>query len=265
MLEQIRVFLFESQLLPVVMVILMGLAVWAGRHLGMYELKVASGAKLKPDQISVAAIFGLLSLLVTFTFSGAYERFEKRRVLLVNEYNTISTAYLSIDLLPTMLQPTLRDDFRKLMDERAILYTNVLDLDLLHSRQYEFEKTIGQIWKDAVSAVNATPYPKNLVAAQLLTAVTAMNDALENRKMALKQHLPSGIYTFLLLLLLIGAFIAGYNQTITDAKDWTMVPIYVLVTVVVFYITVNLEHPLVGVITLDDFHAEVVSLRQQMK
>ena len=89
MYNQFDIFLFESQFLPVVLVAFLGLAVWAGRRLGLYQKAQAAGAKVKLDEISVAAIFGLMSLLVTFTFSGAYERFEKRRILLVEEYNTI--------------------------------------------------------------------------------------------------------------------------------------------------------------------------------
>ncbi|MEN9879754.1 MAG: hypothetical protein RIQ55_400 [Pseudomonadota bacterium] len=264
MYNQLDIFLFESQFLPVVLVASLGLAVWAGRRLGLYQKARAAGAKVKLDEISVAAIFGLMSLLVTFTFSGAYERFEKRRVLLVEEYNTISTAYDAVDLLPPAHQPKIRDDFRNLMDQRIELYLDVVDSKVLEARLKLFEATLSQLWKDSVAAVNATPYPRYLVAAELLTAIAKMNTALENRKMALNQHPPKIIYQLLVLLLIIGAFMAGYNQATTDSRDWTMVPIYVLVTVAVFYITINLEHPLLGLISLDDYHAEVASLRQEM-
>ena len=264
MYDQLKIFVFESQLLPGILVLLLGLSVWAGRSLGLYQKKHAAGAKLKPDEISVAAIFGLMSLLVTFTFSGAYDRFENRRNLLVAEYNTISTAYQAVDLLPAPLQPKVRDEFQILLDLRIDLYTDVQDHEVFEGRLRLFEESSNRLWKDVVAAVNATPYPKYLVAAQLLTAVSAMNDALENRRMALKQHLPTMISALLLLVLLIGAFWAGYNQATTESRDWTMVPIYVVVTVAVFYITINLEHPLAGVISLDDFHAEIINLRKSM-
>ena len=47
-----------------------------------------------------AAVFGLLGLLVAFTFSGAAARFDERRTLIVQEANDIGTAYLRLDLLP---------------------------------------------------------------------------------------------------------------------------------------------------------------------
>lgn len=264
MYNQFQIFLFESQLLPIILLLLMGLAVWVGRSFGDYEKKRAGGARLKPDEISVAAIFGLMSLLVTFTFSGAYERFEKRRLLLVEECNAISTAYQSIDLLPAALQPKVRDEFRIMLDLRIDLYGDVQDHQVFGARYKEFEASSARLWKDVVAAVNATPYPKYLVAAQLITAVSDMNSALENRKMALNQHPPHVIYTMLLLVLLTGAFLAGYNQATTDSRDWTMVPIYVLLTISVFYITLNLEHPLAGVITLDAYQTELINLRKSL-
>ena len=52
-----------------------------------------------------AAVFGLLGLLIAFTFSGAASRFEDRRHLITEEANAIGTAYLRIDLLPGDAQP----------------------------------------------------------------------------------------------------------------------------------------------------------------
>jgi hypothetical protein len=52
-----------------------------------------------------AAVFGLLALLIAFTFSGAASRFDARRHLVVEEANAIGTAYLRVDLLPPAVQP----------------------------------------------------------------------------------------------------------------------------------------------------------------
>ncbi|HZD48224.1 MAG TPA: hypothetical protein VE178_05700, partial [Silvibacterium sp.] len=58
------------------------------------------------------AVFGLMGLLLAFSFSGAEARFEVRRQLIVQETNAIGTAYLRVDLLPEAAQPQIRDDFR---------------------------------------------------------------------------------------------------------------------------------------------------------
>src|SRR5688572_18541723 len=51
------------------------------------------------------AVFGLLALLVGFTFFGAAGRLDDRRELIVDKANRIGTAYLRLDLLPIEAQP----------------------------------------------------------------------------------------------------------------------------------------------------------------
>ena len=67
---------------------------------------------------SEAAIFGLMGLLIAFTFSGATSRFEARRHLLTEEANAIGTAYLRLDLLPASAQPEVRRLMRVYVDAR---------------------------------------------------------------------------------------------------------------------------------------------------
>src|SRR5262245_36707693 len=54
------------------------------------------------------AIFGLMGLLIAFSFSGAASRFDGRRHLILEESNTIGTAYLRLDLLPAEAQAALK-------------------------------------------------------------------------------------------------------------------------------------------------------------
>ena len=64
------------------------------------------------------AIFGLMGLLIAFTFSGAGERFQHRRDLILQETNDIGTAWMRIDLLPADAQPQMRQLFREYLDAR---------------------------------------------------------------------------------------------------------------------------------------------------
>ena len=59
------------------------------------------------------ALFGLMGLVVAFTFSGAASRFDERRHLIVEEANDIGTAYLRLYLLPQVAQPQIRQMMRQ--------------------------------------------------------------------------------------------------------------------------------------------------------
>src|SRR5262245_44350538 len=65
-----------------------------------------------------AATFALRGVLRGFAFSGALERFDTKRSLVVQEANAIGTAYLRLDLAPAPDQPALRQLFREYLDAR---------------------------------------------------------------------------------------------------------------------------------------------------
>src|SRR5215472_10388489 len=86
------------------------------------------------------AMFTLLGLLVAFTFSGAAQRFEGRRHLIIEEANDIGTAYLRIDLLPADAQPEIRELFRKYVDSRLAVYREASVLDMAKARLAESQE-----------------------------------------------------------------------------------------------------------------------------
>jgi len=104
--------------------------------LGMIELGRRLGISKRTRHGTVSeglgavegAVFGLLGLLIAFTFSGAASRFDSRRGLIVEEANDIGTAWLRIDVLPTEAQPALRDKFREYTDARIAVYRAFPDI-----------------------------------------------------------------------------------------------------------------------------------------
>src|SRR5437870_1497571 len=99
-----------------------------GRRIGVRRMaQDPEGARAGIGAIE-GAVFGLLGLLIAFTFSGAASRFDTRRQLIVEETNDIGTAYLRLDLLPADLQPALRESFRRYLDARIEVYRKLPDI-----------------------------------------------------------------------------------------------------------------------------------------
>lgn len=74
-----------------------------GRWIGI-RTRVRNPETLRPGSGALeAAVFGLMGLLVAFTFSGALSRYEVRRNLITEEANAILTA-CRLELLPVRLQ-----------------------------------------------------------------------------------------------------------------------------------------------------------------
>src|SRR6058998_1503486 len=64
-----------------------------GQHLGLRHRKRSGSEGIGGLATVEGAIFGLMGLLLAFTISGALQRFDDRRQLVIQEANAISTAY----------------------------------------------------------------------------------------------------------------------------------------------------------------------------
>ena len=65
-----------------------------GRHLGLRYLQQQKDAANMAGLATVeGAVFALIGLLLAFTISGALQRFDERRQLVVQEANAASTAH----------------------------------------------------------------------------------------------------------------------------------------------------------------------------
>ena len=100
-----------------------------GRRIGKSRLVHQPEGLAKGGGTVEAGIFGLLGLLIAFTFSGGASRFESRRNLVTEEANAIGTAYLRIDLLPAAVQPAMRQSFREYLDARLESYRKLPDIE----------------------------------------------------------------------------------------------------------------------------------------
>jgi cytochrome c oxidase subunit IV len=262
--ENLRLLLFSSNLLICFLLIAMLLMVEIGWRIGAYLSSKYSAKKVDSSNTFLTAIFSLLALLIAFTFSGASDRFDHRRELIVLEVSAIGTAYQSIDLLSHKDQPQVKELFKQYLDSRINLYKDNETLSELHlEKKVAAHNAIGnQLWKAVVRAVEDTVYPQKLVAAQILPKVSDMFTTSENQRLASKFHPPEIIWQALLILSFIGSLVAGYNMGIEKKRDWLVVIIFSILMAGTIFIIFSLEYPRIGKVSLVDFEAELMVLRK---
>jgi hypothetical protein len=211
------------------------------------------------------AVFGLMGLLIAFTFSGAASRFEKRRDLVVQEANDIGTAYLRLDLLPASAQPALRDSFRRYVDSRLAFYRALPDLEAAKPKIAESNRIQAEIWTGAVAAARAAEANGNAVTSLVLSSLNEMIDITTTRAVALQTHL-SPVITVMLGILVLGASaISGYAMAGAKERSLLHIISFAVLMTGVIYIILDLEYPRVGLIRLDFFDQLLVEVRQSMK
>ncbi len=208
--------------------------------------------------------FGVLGLLLAFTFSGAASRFDTRRAQVVEEANDIGTAWLRLDLLPPASQPPLRDAFRRYTDSRILMYRKIADLDIDGARaEYARAGAIqNEIWAGAVAACREAPSQATIV---LLPALNAMIDITTTRLAATEMHPPMIVYGVLFVVSFGCALLAGYEMGASEARSWLHVLAYAVGIAFILYVIADFEYPRLGLIRIDSFDRYLADVRAAMK
>lgn len=81
------------------------LLIGIGYRIGLRRFRTEGEDMMKGCGAVVGAMFGLMGLVLAFTFSGGLTRFNNRRHLVVEEANHIGTAWLRIGALPASRRP----------------------------------------------------------------------------------------------------------------------------------------------------------------
>ena len=208
------------------------------------------------------AVFGLLSLLVAFTFSGAVTRFDARRHLVGEEAIRISTAWDRIHVLPAGAQPGLRDLFRRYLDSRLDTYRNPADGDGTKAAWDHSVKLQEEIWVAGVAAAQASPTTAGPML--FLPAVNQMIDITRTRLMATRIHPPPIVYAMLAVVALVGALLAGFHMAGGKARSWLHTIGFAAVLASTVYVILDIEYPRMGLIRVDAADEALVELRRSM-
>lgn len=210
------------------------------------------------------ALFALLGLLLAFTFSGAYARYDARRQLIVQEVNSIGTAYLRLDLLPQESQPSLREDFRKYTKSRALFYEKLqqgrqeVRAELAHTT--ELQQTL---WSKAITASSGA---ENQSARMLLIpALNEMIDIVTTRLVAIQTHPPLLIFLALAIIACACAGMTNYRASISGESPLFYNLMFSIIIALTVYLILDIEYPRFGFIRLDEFNQLFTNLAESMK
>src|SRR5262245_8151760 len=228
----------------------------AGRRIGVRRLEADPTGGFAGHAAVEAAMFGLLGLLLAFTFSGAVQRFDDRRQLIGEEANAIAAAYWQADLLQAEARAALRDKLRQYLQARV----DVAHQPRLIEGGQEFlasdsvrrgEALQAEIWQVATDPNHARRTES--VDQVLLPTLTQMFTVARIRNSAGQRHPPEIIFVMLFGLTLVSALLAGYGMAASKRPSWVhMIGFAVSLAITVFVIC-DIEYPRSGLIRVDNF------------
>ena len=233
----------------------------AGRRAGR---KAFSSDRAHPSGLGTveAVTFGLLGLMLAFTFSGAAERLDRRRGQIVDEANAIGTAWLRLDVLPANAQPQLREAIRRYTDSRIAVYRTFSEsgLDAARAEHARSSALQQEVWTEAVAACRDVPSATVVV----LPALNEMFDIATTRLAATQMHPPRIVYVVLALISLVCGFLVGYEMGGTEVASRSHMIVLAFVLSFTFYVILDFEYPRLGFIRIDDFDNLLVQVRASM-
>lgn len=233
-----------------------------GRKIGLKDIeKGTTKATMGITQVE-GAIFTLLGLLVAFSFYGAYQRYEARREIIVNETNAIGTAWLRVDLLPKEVQAPVRELFTKYTDARLNVNHLLPNIAASNEQSAKASKLQDQIWDLAITASkqSSSPYVMML----FIPSLNSMFDIATTHNVTLITHPPYHVYQTLVFLMCISSFFVGYGLSGSKKTNWLHGIGYTITMVGVLLVIVDFEFPRIGLINIKSFDQPMISLLEKM-
>lgn len=241
-----------------------------GRRIGRSYLQ-KQGVDSMPGLNAVeGAVFALMGLLLAFAISGALQRFDERRSLVMQEAVAWKTAGDRLLLLDTAAQERLRPKLIAYADARLKIYKEPIDFSFTdqaaaYSREALQKAKLlrDELWRDAASVC---PFGiSNTGCVLFLPSLSAMFEAADLRRGANERHPPQAIYIMLFGLALGASLLAGFSMAAAKSQSLVHMAIFATALAVTLYIVTDIEFPRMGAIRVDYFDHFLVEALAALK
>lgn len=211
----------------------------------------------------VTYCFGLMGLLLAFTFYGAAGRFDNRHDLIIQEANAIGTAYRRVDLLPPEAQPRLKAMLREYIRIRLETYQKILNPEGFQAALDRTTALQNEIWQEALAAGNVTGTTTAHIL--LLPSLTQMFDLATTRTAALEAHPPYTVTVLLVLSVLVSSLLAGFELQAHGRHSRLYRASYILVLGATLAVITDYEYPRLGLARISVYDKIIVHALDDMK
>lgn len=200
--------------------------------------------KEPPSDFISTNILGLLALILGFSFSLTIDHYEARRILSVEEANSISTAYLRSQTVNFKSPEKVRNLFKKYIDMRILGYSSAnpkVELAKLDDIQDE-------IWKSLIDVIKKD---RGEIENSYLVSLNTLFDTANMRTKALLKMLPITFYGLILILASAAVGFMNFDRGIGGGgQHWRSVLFIFLFAVLLTFIY-DMDHFRRGIIRIN--------------
>jgi hypothetical protein len=219
---------------------------WLGRKLSASTWDDVSS----PFLSLTGASMGLLGLLLAFSFNMGLTRYEARKVVILKEANTLSTALARSDLLQPEAAQRVRTLLREYVDSR-LAYHGAMAESLQAEQLFNEAQAIqARIWA-VVSVIANYRDPASANFSALTSALTDMTAARNERRYAIDNQIPSSVIALLVFVTLQTTAMSGLAFGANRRRIWLALLGFPLMISLVIYTILDLDRPTRGWILVD--------------
>jgi len=191
---------------------LLGLVLEIGYRIGKWRHSHRPDEREQPVGAMVASILGLVALVLGFTFSLAANRFDARRLVVLEESNAIGTTWLRARLLP---EPEATEAARLLREYVDMRVRGVQDrkIDELIVKS---EGLHERLWAQATAAAEKNPTITTGLFIQSLNDVIDLHA--KRLLLGIHSRIPIVIWLGVFGLSLLGMWAVGYQAALTTTR-----------------------------------------------
>jgi len=241
-----------------------------GRSLGLRYLRKEGAGSMAGLATVEGAVFALIALLVAFTVSGALQRFDERRQLVVQEVTAVSTAYDRLGLFEGDIARDLKTKLKNYVHARIDLYRMPHDFSVWEdeevwsqTQQNKILELKSRLWDTTVAACPQSNYRPACSLA--LPALSSAFEVARLRVGAAEKHPPQIIYLMLFGLGLGGSLLAGFGTAAAKARSWIHMVVFAATLAVTLYVITDMEFPRLGLIRIEAFDHFLADAYDQMR
>jgi hypothetical protein len=243
-----------------ILVVLFFAALELGRRCRRSQTRDGRSSDAKNSGLVLPASLGLLSLLISFTFSLALSRYDTRRDLTVKESIAIRTLVDKSGLLPIPLAIEMRKRALTYVDLRLTLFRAGTSIRQVNDARAGSWKLQAAMWGVAAQMLSQPEY--SLQARALIDAISAVSSASVERESAGEEHLPPYVLYLLVLFSTLGAAMVGYALGPATSNFAVPEAIYVVMIATTILLIWDLDRPHGGGVQVSQ--APMITLRTDL-
>jgi hypothetical protein len=190
----------------------------------------------------VQSTIALVAFLLAFTFGFAAERFNERRLLVIEEANAIGTTYLRADFLPEANREKVKDILRQYVDLRVLA---VQDPKNISEALKQTKQMHAKLWEQTVAA-GRQDLDSDIVA----LFIEALNDTinLHTQRVAtgIYVRIPDFVWLTLYVMIVLGMGSIGYQCGVNNSKNRIVTIALAVSFSIVTTMIADLDNPTTG-------------------